>query len=91
MLAPLYAHGLGRHYGPYSSAAAPEHTLSEPVEGLETCLAAVCLIARRSCSRPARHHFYLMIRDRGLQMAKRPSGHGTRWRAAWIEARYMRT
>jgi glycerophosphoryl diester phosphodiesterase len=41
-LPPLYAHRLGRHYGPDSSAAALRHTLSNPVEGLET---DVCLTA----------------------------------------------
>lgn len=39
-LPPLYAHRLGRHYGPDSSAAALRHTLTGPVEGLET---DVCL------------------------------------------------
>jgi glycerophosphoryl diester phosphodiesterase len=39
---PLYAHRLGRRYGPDSSAAALRHTLSHPVEGLET---DVCLTA----------------------------------------------
>jgi glycerophosphoryl diester phosphodiesterase len=38
----LYAHRLGRHYGPDSSAAALRHTLSDPVEGVET---DVCLTA----------------------------------------------
>lgn len=38
----LYAHRLGRHYGPDSSAAALRHTLSKPVEGLET---DICLTA----------------------------------------------
>ena len=38
----LYAHRLGRHYGPDSSAAALRHTLSNPVEGVET---DVCLTA----------------------------------------------
>ncbi len=41
-LPPLYAHRLGRHYGPDSSAAALRHTLTGPVEGLET---DVCLTA----------------------------------------------
>ena len=41
-LPPLYAHRLGRRYGPDSSAAALRHTLSNPVEGLET---DVCLTA----------------------------------------------
>jgi glycerophosphoryl diester phosphodiesterase len=41
-LPPLYAHRLGRHYGPDSSAAALRHTLSGPVEGVET---DVCLTA----------------------------------------------
>ncbi len=41
-LPPLYAHRLGRHYGPDSSAAALEHTLCGPFEGLET---DVCLTA----------------------------------------------
>jgi glycerophosphoryl diester phosphodiesterase len=41
-LPPLYAHRLGRHYGPDSSAAALRHTLSRPVEGLET---DICLTA----------------------------------------------
>ena len=41
-LPPLYAHRLGRGYGPDSSAAALRHTLSGPVEGLET---DVCLTA----------------------------------------------
>jgi glycerophosphoryl diester phosphodiesterase len=41
-LPPLYAHRLGRHYGPDSSATALERTLSGPVEGLET---DVCLTA----------------------------------------------
>lgn len=41
-LPPLYAHRLGRHYGPDSSAAALRHTLSHPVEGLET---DICLTA----------------------------------------------
>ena len=39
-LPPLYAHRLGRHYGPDSSAAALRRTLTGPVEGLET---DVCL------------------------------------------------
>jgi glycerophosphoryl diester phosphodiesterase len=39
---PLYAHRLGRHYGPDSSAAALRHTLSNPVQGLET---DICLTA----------------------------------------------
>jgi glycerophosphoryl diester phosphodiesterase len=39
---PLYAHRLGRHYGPDSSAAALRHTLSDRVEGVET---DVCLTA----------------------------------------------
>ncbi len=39
-LPPLYAHRLGRHYGPDSSAAALRHTLTGPVDGLET---DVCL------------------------------------------------
>jgi glycerophosphoryl diester phosphodiesterase len=42
VLPPLFAHRLGRHYGPDSSAAALDHTLSGPVEGLET---DVCLTA----------------------------------------------
>jgi glycerophosphoryl diester phosphodiesterase len=41
-LPPLYAHRLGRRYGPDSSAAALRHTLSNPVEGLET---EICLTA----------------------------------------------
>jgi glycerophosphoryl diester phosphodiesterase len=41
-LPPLYAHRLGRRYGPDSSAAALRHTLSNPVEGLET---DICLTA----------------------------------------------
>jgi glycerophosphoryl diester phosphodiesterase len=41
-LPPLYAHRLGRHYGPDSSAAALRRTLSGPVEGVET---DVCLTA----------------------------------------------
>jgi glycerophosphoryl diester phosphodiesterase len=41
-LPPLYAHRLGRHYGPDSSAAALRHTLSAPVDGLET---DICLTA----------------------------------------------
>jgi glycerophosphoryl diester phosphodiesterase len=41
-LPPLYAHRLGRHYGPDSSAAALSHTLTGPVDGLET---DVCLTA----------------------------------------------
>jgi glycerophosphoryl diester phosphodiesterase len=41
-LPPIYAHRLGRHYGPDSSAAALRHTLTGPVEGLET---DVCLTA----------------------------------------------
>lgn len=41
-LPPLYAHRLGRSYGPDSSAAALRHTLRGPVEGLET---DVCLTA----------------------------------------------
>ncbi len=41
-LPPLFAHRLGRHYGPDSSAAALEHSLGGPVEGLETDL---CLTA----------------------------------------------
>ncbi|MGH2989737.1 MAG: glycerophosphodiester phosphodiesterase [Solirubrobacterales bacterium] len=41
-LPPLYAHRLGRHYGPDSSEAALRHTLSGSVEGLET---DVCLTA----------------------------------------------
>jgi glycerophosphoryl diester phosphodiesterase len=41
-LPPLYAHRPGRHYGPDSSAAALRHTLTGPVEGLET---DVCLTA----------------------------------------------
>ena len=41
-LPPLYAHRLGRHYGPDSSAAALRHTLTGPIEGLET---DVCLTA----------------------------------------------
>ncbi len=41
-LPPLYAHRLGRHYGPDSSAAALRQTLTGPVEGLET---DVCLTA----------------------------------------------
>ncbi|MGZ5307824.1 MAG: glycerophosphodiester phosphodiesterase [Solirubrobacterales bacterium] len=41
-LPPLYAHRLGRHYGPDSSAAALRHTLTGPVEGLET---DICLTA----------------------------------------------
>jgi glycerophosphoryl diester phosphodiesterase len=41
-LPPLYAHRLGRHYGPDSSRAALRHTLTGPVEGLET---DVCLTA----------------------------------------------
>lgn len=41
-LPPLYAHRLGRHYGPNSSAAALRHTLTAPVEGLET---DICLTA----------------------------------------------
>lgn len=41
-LPPLYAHRLGRHYGPDSSAAALRHTLANPVEGLET---DICLTA----------------------------------------------
>ena len=41
-LPPLYAHRLGRHYGPDSSAAALRHTLTGPVEGLDT---DVCLTA----------------------------------------------
>ena len=42
MLPPLYAHRLGRHYGPDSSAAALRHTLSGPVDGIET---DICLTA----------------------------------------------
>lgn len=42
ILPRLYAHRLGRHYGPDSSAAALHHTLSDPVEGVET---DVCLTA----------------------------------------------
>ncbi|HWT23097.1 MAG TPA: glycerophosphodiester phosphodiesterase [Solirubrobacteraceae bacterium] len=42
MLPALYAHRLGRGYGPDSSAAALARTLAEPVDGLETdcCLTA---------------------------------------------------
>jgi glycerophosphoryl diester phosphodiesterase len=41
-LPPLYAHRLGRAYGPDSSLQALERTLAAPVEGLETdcCLTA---------------------------------------------------
>ncbi len=41
-LPPLYAHRLGRHYGPDSSAAALARTLERPLDGLETdcCLTA---------------------------------------------------
>jgi glycerophosphoryl diester phosphodiesterase len=42
VLPPLYAHRLGRAYGPDSSAAALTRTLERPVDGLETdcCLTA---------------------------------------------------
>jgi hypothetical protein len=50
-LPPLYAHRLGRHYGPDSSAAALRHTLTGPVEGLET---DVCLTADDRLVLPSR-------------------------------------
>ncbi|MGH2884318.1 MAG: glycerophosphodiester phosphodiesterase, partial [Solirubrobacteraceae bacterium] len=42
MHSALYAHRLGRAYGPDSSAAALKHALQQPLEGLETdcCLTA---------------------------------------------------
>jgi glycerophosphoryl diester phosphodiesterase len=32
---PVYAHRLGGSYGPESSPASLEHTLSQPVDGME--------------------------------------------------------